>query len=85
MLSFNWLAFLSEVIRRRGSHQLTTWAWYDYLLQTVEIVSYPFALLTIISIPAYITYFYGGRDNKVADTKTFFSLLSLGNLGQTSH
>ena len=41
-----------------------------------------FTLFSIISIPAFILYYYGGDyEEQVMDSKTFFSMFTLGNLG----
>jgi hypothetical protein len=41
-----------------------------------------FFLFSLISLPSYLLYYYGG-DQKVdwGDSKTFFSILTLGNIG----
>ncbi len=44
-----------------------------------------FLVLSIISIPCYITYYYGTPNIAVRDSKNFFSMFTLGNLGQTTH
>ncbi len=40
-----------------------------------------FIVLSILSIPCFITYYYGTPSLAVNDSKTFFSMLTLGNLG----
>jgi len=43
-----------------------------------------FIILSIISIPSYVLYYYAGS-TEIKDSKTFFSTMTLGNIGQIEH
>jgi len=42
-----------------------------------------FFIFSLISVPSFILYYYGGDTTTVKDSKTLFSTFTLGNIGQT--
>jgi len=40
-----------------------------------------FSLFSLINLPAFILFYHGGDKAPITDSKTFFSVLTLGNLG----
>jgi hypothetical protein len=53
---------------------------YFRLLKSLVIL---FLLFSLINLPAFILFYYGGDQGEIKDSKTFFSVLTLGNLGQS--
>jgi len=51
---------------------------YFRLLKSLVLL---FSLFSLINLPAFILFYHGGDKAPITDSKTFFSVLTLGNLG----
>ena len=51
-----------------------------YLKQLKSLVCL-FFICSLISVPSFILYYYGGDTTTVKDSKTLFSTFTLGNIG----
>lgn len=41
-----------------------------------------YLFITLLSVPSFVLFYFGGDQEQQIDNKTFFSLFTLGNLGQ---